>query len=89
MCDPQIVLKKKPTEYIKDLYFDSLVFTPEALLYLKSQVGASQIMIGSDHPIPWAENPVDHIMQTPNLSDAERIGMLSGNAARVLGLNLT
>jgi aminocarboxymuconate-semialdehyde decarboxylase len=88
MCDPNIVLKKKPTEYIKQLYFDSLVFTPEALNYLKSQVGASQIMIGSDHPIPWAEQPVDHVMATPNLTDAERIGILSGNAARVLGLKI-
>ena len=88
MCDPNIVLKKKPTEYIKQMYFDSLVFTPEALNYLKSQVGASQIMIGSDHPIPWAEQPVDHVMATPNLTDAERIGILSGNAARVLGLKI-
>jgi aminocarboxymuconate-semialdehyde decarboxylase len=45
-------------------------------------------MIGSDHPIPWAEQPVDHIMQTPSLSDQERIAILSGNAARVLGLKI-
>ena len=43
---------------VKQMYFDSLVFTPEALNYLKSQVGASQIMIGTDHPIPWEEKPV-------------------------------
>jgi aminocarboxymuconate-semialdehyde decarboxylase len=27
-CDPNIKLKKKPTEYLKQLYFDSLIFTP-------------------------------------------------------------
>ena len=27
-CDPAIVLKKKPSEYLKQITFDSLVFTP-------------------------------------------------------------
>lgn len=88
MCDPNIVLKKKPTEYLNQMYFDSLVFTSEALRHLAAQVGTSQIMIGSDHPIPWSEQPVDHIMQTPSLSDQERIAILSGNAVRVLGLKI-
>ena len=88
MCDPNIQLQKKPTEYLKQLYFDSLVFTSDALNYLKSQVGASQIMIGSDHPIPWSEQPVDHVMQTVGLTDEERIAILSGNAARVLNLKI-
>jgi aminocarboxymuconate-semialdehyde decarboxylase len=30
-CDPSIVLKKKPAEYLNQLLFDALVFTPEAL----------------------------------------------------------
>src|SRR4030095_11767916 len=30
-CDPNIKMKKKPTEYLNQIYFDSLVFTPEAL----------------------------------------------------------
>lgn len=89
MCDPSIVLRKKPTEYLKDqLYFDSLVFTPEALRHLVAQVGVSQVMIGTDHPIPWSEQPVDHLLETPNLTDADRIAILSGNAKRVLGLRI-
>jgi aminocarboxymuconate-semialdehyde decarboxylase len=52
-CDEDIKLKKHPTEYLKQLYFDSLVFTPEALRHLVTQVGASQIMLGSDYPFPW------------------------------------
>src|SRR5215813_4264853 len=52
-CNPEIKLKKKPSEYLNQLYFDALVFTPEALRHLVAQVGASQVMLGSDHPIPW------------------------------------
>lgn len=81
-----VKLKKKPTEYLKKLYYNSLVFTPEALRHLVAQVGASQIMLGTDHPIPWEEHPVDHIFATAALSDKERLAILGGNAARVFGL---
>ena len=32
-------LKKKPTEYLRQLYFDSIVFTPEALRHLAAEAG--------------------------------------------------
>ena len=60
-CNPAIKLKKKPTEYLREMYFDTLVFTSEALRHLAAEVGASQLVIGTDHPIPWNQNPVDHI----------------------------
>lgn len=87
-CNPEIVLKKKPTEYIRQIYFDSLVFTGEALRHLAVEVGASQIMIGTDHPIPWEDDPVGHVMGTPELSDEDRLAVLGENAIRVLGLKV-
>jgi predicted TIM-barrel fold metal-dependent hydrolase len=83
-CNPEITLKKKPTEYLNQIYFDSLVFTPEALRHLVAQVGASQVVVGTDHPIPWNENPVDHVMQTTSLSMEDRIAILGKNAERLL-----
>jgi len=85
-CDPNIVLKKKPTEYLDQLFFDALVFTPEALRHLVAQVGSSQVVLGTDHPIPWEEHPVDHVLNTPSLSNADRVAILSDNARRLLGL---
>jgi aminocarboxymuconate-semialdehyde decarboxylase len=85
-CNPDIKLKKKPSEYLNQLHFDALVFSPEALRHLVAQVGASQIMLGTDHPIPWEEHPVDHIFATKTLSDAEKVAILGGNAARLLGV---
>ena len=73
-----VVLKKNPTEYLRSLYFDSLIFTPEALRHLVAEVGASQVVMGTDHPIPWQDKAVDHILNTPSLSDAERIAKLLG-----------
>jgi aminocarboxymuconate-semialdehyde decarboxylase len=83
-CKPFTPLKKKPTEYLRQLYFDSLVFTPEALRHLVAQCGVSQIMIGTDFPYPWTATAVDHIMETPGLSAAEREAILGGNAAKLL-----
>jgi len=85
-CDSSIKLKKKPTEYLKALYFDTLVFTSEMLRHLASEVGTSQLVIGTDHPIPWHQNPVDHIMNAPGFNDDERIAMLGGTAAKLLGI---
>ena len=85
-CNPDIKLKKKPTEYLNQLYFDALVFTPEALRHLVAQVGASQVMLGTDHPIPWEEHPVDHVFATTTLSDKEKAAILGGNAARLFGI---
>ena len=85
-CDAKITLKKKPSEYLNQLHFDALVFTAEGLRHLVAQVGASQVVLGTDHPIPWEENPVDHVMGTTSLSDADRIAILGGNAGRLLGI---
>jgi aminocarboxymuconate-semialdehyde decarboxylase len=85
-CNPQIKLKKKPTEYLRSMYFDTLVFTAEALRHLAAEVGASQLVIGTDHPIPWNPNPIDHIMNTPGFTDDERMAILGGTAAKLLNL---
>ncbi len=79
-------LKKKPTEYLKQLYYDSIVFTPEALRHLAAQAGPGQIVMGTDYPFPWTRTAVDHILATPGLSDAERAAMLGETAARLLGI---
>jgi predicted TIM-barrel fold metal-dependent hydrolase len=87
-CNPDIQLKKKPTQYLRQMYFDSLVFTGEALRHLAAEVGPSQIMIGTDHPIPWVDDPVGHVMSTPELGDDDRLAILGNNAIRVLGLEV-
>jgi predicted TIM-barrel fold metal-dependent hydrolase len=75
-----------PTEYVKRMYYDSLVFTPEALRHLVTEVGASHIMMGTDYPFPWVTAPVDHVLNTPGLRDADREAILGATAVKLLGL---
>jgi aminocarboxymuconate-semialdehyde decarboxylase len=84
-CDPDIKLKKKPSEYLNQLYYDAMVFSGEGLRHLVAQVGASQLMLGTDHPIPWETAPVDHVMGAP-ISEEEKIAILGQNAAKLFGL---
>lgn len=87
-CDPTPP-KKHPSEYLRQLYFDSLVFTPEALRHLVAECGAGQIVMGTDWPFPWTTTAVDHILNTPGFSSAERRAMLGGTAAKLLGISPT
>jgi aminocarboxymuconate-semialdehyde decarboxylase len=87
-CNPGINLKKKPTEYLRQMYYDTLVFTNEALRHLAAEVGSSQLVIGTDHPIPWQSESVDHILNAPGFSDDEKRAMLGETAAKLLGIKL-
>jgi aminocarboxymuconate-semialdehyde decarboxylase len=80
--------KKKPTAYLKDgqLFFDTIVFTPEALRHLIAESGVGQIMIGTDYPFPWTSTEVDLVMSTPGLSDEDRIAILGGTAQKLMGI---
>jgi predicted TIM-barrel fold metal-dependent hydrolase len=82
-CKP---LKKKPTEYLKQLYYDSMVFTNEGLRHLIAEVGIGQIVLGTDYPTRWARDGVDRILSASALSDADRAAILNGNARRLLKL---
>jgi aminocarboxymuconate-semialdehyde decarboxylase len=77
-------LKKRPSEYMRQLYFDSLVFSAEGLRHLAAEAGASQIMMGTDYPFPWTTTAVDHILTAPGFTNAQRRAMLGETAARLL-----
>ena len=85
-CKPGVP-KEHPTTYVKRMYYDSLVFTPEALRHLVAEVGASHVMMGTDYPYPWVAAPADHVLNTPGLTDADREAILGRTAATLLNLS--
>jgi aminocarboxymuconate-semialdehyde decarboxylase len=84
--DTGVKLKKKPTEYLRQMYYDTLVFTSEALRHLAAEVGVSHLVLGTDHPIPWQAKSVDHILKAPGFTAAQRKAMLGETAAKLLGI---
>jgi aminocarboxymuconate-semialdehyde decarboxylase len=85
LCKP---LKKLPTEYLKQLYYDSVLFTPEDMRHLIAVVGASQVVVGTDYPTLWNRTPVDRILAVPGLKDEERISIFSNTAAKLLKISV-
>ena len=54
--------------------------------HLIAEVGIDQVVMGTDYPFPWNTAPVDHILSIPGLSDADKIEILGGTAAKLLGI---
>src|SRR5688572_179768 len=79
-------IKKTPSEYLKQMYYDTMVFSPEGVRHLVAEVGASQLLVGTDFPYPWTTTAVDLILSTPGASDADKVAMLGGNAMKLLGI---
>src|SRR5215467_14174111 len=76
--------KKHPREYFKQqILVDSMIFSDEGLRHLIAEVGAGQIVYGTDTPYNWPA-PVDLILQAAYLKDAEKEAILGGNLMKLL-----
>jgi len=76
--------KQPPSKYLKNLYFDNLVYRVETLEYLKRMVGADHVMVGTDYPFDLGDWMAAEKIQTMNCTAAEREAMLHGNARALL-----
>ena len=74
-----------PSDYLRKLYFDTLVFSHRGLSNLIDVVGADRVVLGSDYPADMGEpHPVDFIDSHPDLTDDQRQLILGGNMERLL-----
>ena len=80
-------MKRAPSEYLRQIYFDTLVYTASGLANLIDQVGSSQVVVGTDYPFDMGSYDAQELVSAvPGLSEAERAAILGGNAARLIGL---
>lgn len=79
-------IDKVPSEAFASLYYDTAVFDRTALRRLIEDVGASQVLLGTDHPFDLRELDPIGFVTGASLSPAETEAVLSSNARRLLGL---
>jgi aminocarboxymuconate-semialdehyde decarboxylase len=75
-----------PSDYLKRFYVDSAVFDQRALQFLVGTMGDDRVMLGSDYPFPLGEERVGSLIRQSDLPQHAKHKLLSGNAARFLGL---
>jgi aminocarboxymuconate-semialdehyde decarboxylase len=74
-----------PSSYLRRLWFDSLVHTPDALRALVAAAGADRVLLGSDHPFDMGvEDPVARLAAA-GLAEDDQHRIRTGNA-EALGL---
>jgi aminocarboxymuconate-semialdehyde decarboxylase len=76
-----------PSEYLSRIWFDCLVYSPQALKALIDQVGVSQVVVGTDYPFDMGYYDIHSLIaRVTGLSGADRAALLGGTAAKLLGL---
>ena len=74
-----------PTEYLKRMYFDTMVFEPDQLAFLIDKYGADHIVMGTDYPYDMGEDdPNGLVARVPNLSDGDKSAICGTTAAGLL-----
>jgi aminocarboxymuconate-semialdehyde decarboxylase len=77
-------MKRKPTDYLRHIHYDSITYNLGALQYLVSVVGAGQVMLGTDWP-HWVHDTKGAFANTAALPEAQMQAIRSRNAERVFG----
>lgn len=77
-------IEHPPSDYLRRLYFDTLVFDRDHLDFLVRRYGADHLCLGSDYPFDMSEP--DPVGFHAHLPDEARHAILGGTAAKLLGL---
>jgi aminocarboxymuconate-semialdehyde decarboxylase len=80
-------LPRPPTEYLKRVYVDTVVFTPYQLAELIRVFGADHVLMGTDYPFDMAEyDPIGHVASVDGIDAPTVAAIAGGNAKQLLGI---
>lgn len=79
-------IERRPSSVLRTLFYDTAVFDPQLLARLVEDVGASQVLLGTDHPFDLAETDPIGLLDAARLLPEDRYAVAEGNARRLLGI---
>ena len=79
-------LPKPPTTYLKQVYVDTVVFTPASARGAGQDLRRRPRMMGTDYPFDMLEHdPIGHIASVESFDDATRAALAGGNGEETAG----
>jgi aminocarboxymuconate-semialdehyde decarboxylase len=84
-ADCRVKISKLPSSYLKQLYYDTVSFSPHTLMMVRNLVGADHMVMGSDYPhllgsIDRAVTSIDDL----EIEEEEKLQIFSGTALTIL-----
>jgi aminocarboxymuconate-semialdehyde decarboxylase len=76
-----------PSEYIKQFYFDTILFEPKSLNFLYDLVGAEHIMVGTDLPFDIADASFKKNVDEMKIQEDEKEKIFFRNAQNIFQIN--
>lgn len=76
--------KKLPSQYLKGLYYDCIVYSPDALRCVYSLAGVNHLLFGTDEPFPLSVEGIKSNISSLNLSEEEEELIYAKNAEKLL-----
>lgn len=77
-------MKRKPTDYLRHIYYDSITYNLGALRYLISVVGHEHVMFGTDWP-HWVHDTKGAFANSAELPPEQTKALRGTNAMKVFG----
>ena len=78
-----------PGHYLRRIWFDALVYSPEGVTALVTQVGAGQVVLGTDYPFDMGiDNPLERLAAVPGLSQSDQTAITGANATASWASNM-
>jgi aminocarboxymuconate-semialdehyde decarboxylase len=75
------IARDKPSDYLRDLFFDTVALRPESVRFLADTVGADHVLLGSDYPFPLGDRNPAGTVRSAGLDGAATAAVLGGNAS--------
>ncbi len=80
-------ITRAPSTYLKQFYFDTIVFSADALGYLVQLVGVDHIVIGSDYPFDMGYEQPRELVERLGLPPKQADAIFFRTATRLLKVN--
>ena len=77
-------ITRKPSEYLRNVYYDTCLYDPSVLNALSKIVGPDRLLLGADWPIGEAD-PLGFVDRCDEADEAEKRMIKGGRAAALIG----